>query len=198
VTAGLEHPTGWPAANWLNPPPAAELAGAGLVVGTAANSDFWRTTSYGFVRDTGHALLTDFPTDSAVEVGFLAEFDELYDQAGAMVRVDETSWIKAGVELADGQPQLGAVVTDGRSDWSVAPVPEWAGREVTIRISRSGDAVTIRARCQDEPWRLIRLAPLAPDALATAGLFCCSPERAGLRVRFTRFTVGSADSSLHA
>lgn len=188
----------WSEATWLNPPPGAEADGDALVVTARPGGDFWRTTSYGFVHDDGHALLTAFPPGSAVEVGFIADLAELYDQAGLMVRVDAETWIKAGVEVSDGAPQLGAVVTHGRSDWSLAPVPEWAGRPVTVRASRAGDAVTIRARVEDEPWRMVRLAPLDPGASATAGPFCCAPtEGSRLTVRFTRFVTGPADASLH-
>jgi regulation of enolase protein 1 (concanavalin A-like superfamily) len=187
----------WADAAWLNPPLRTEEDGGALLVTTRRDSDFWRTTSYGFVHDDGHALLTAFPSGSAVEVGFVANFDALFDQAGLMIRVDAQTWIKAGIELSDGLPQLGAVVTHGRSDWSVAPVPEWAGRRVTVRASRAGDAVTVRARCEDEPWRMVRLAPLDPDATAAAGPFCCSPTREGLTVRFTGFTTGPADRTLH-
>jgi regulation of enolase protein 1 (concanavalin A-like superfamily) len=189
---------GWDTATWLNEPPDARVDGADLVVTTAPNSDFWRTTSYGYIQDSGHALLAPFPGGTAVETTFVATFDELYDQAGVMVRVDPTTWLKAGTELTDGAPHLGAVVTNGVSDWSQAPVPDWAGRPVTMRVSRSGDAVTVRARVADEPWQTLRLAPLPPGVPATAGPFCCSPRRAGLRVRFTRFTTGPADEALHA
>ena len=187
----------WHEAAWLNQPLHTETDGTDLLVTARGRSDFWRTTSYGFVRDDGHALLHDFPQDGAIEVTFLADFDTLYDQAGLMVRVDAGTWIKAGIEMSDGLPQLGAVVTRGVSDWSVAPVPEWHGRPVTVRASRAADAVTIRARCEDGPWRMVRLAPLPPEARATAGPFCCSPEREGLRVRFTRFAQGPADTALH-
>lgn len=187
----------WSEARWLNPPAAVAEDGDVLRVTARRGSDFWRTTSYGFVRDDGHALLTDFPAGSSVEIGFVAAFEELYDQAGLFVRVDERTWIKAGVEMSDGLPQLGAVVTRDGSDWSLAPVPEWLGRRVTIRASRTGDAVTLRARCESEPWRMIRLAPLAPGAQATAGPFCCAPERSGLTVDFHEFSVGPADHSLH-
>ncbi|WP_394298706.1 DUF1349 domain-containing protein [Streptomyces rimosus] len=195
---------GWEAggARWLNPPPEVLCAGGAsdggpMTVTAAEGSDFWRRTGYGFVRDTGHALLAPFPADSAVEVSFIAAFDELYDQAGAMVRVDARTWTKAGLEMSDGAPQLGAVVTREWSDWSLAPVPAWAGREVTVRVSRSGDALTVRARREQEPWRMVRLAPLDPGARAYAGPFCCSPQRAGLQIRFTRFAAGPADASLH-
>ncbi|WP_341849448.1 DUF1349 domain-containing protein [Streptomyces yokosukanensis] len=76
---------------------------------------------------------------------------------------------------------MGAVVTHGVSDWSLAPVPDWHGRTVTVRASRSGDAVTVRARCGDGPWRMVRLAPLPPEAPTAAGPFCCSPEWEGCR-----------------
>ncbi|MGW1092258.1 DUF1349 domain-containing protein [Streptomyces sp. NPDC002596] len=187
----------WSGATWLNPPLVVEADAAGLLVTTRNRSDFWRTTSYGFVRDDGHALLAELTTGSAVEVTFQAQFDALYDQAGVMVRVDDQTWIKAGVEMTDAVPHLGAVVTRGQSDWSMAPVPDWAGRQVTVRASRDGDAVTIRARCEEGPWRMVRLAPLAPNAAASAGPFCCSPQREGLQVRFTRFVSGPADTSLH-
>jgi uncharacterized protein len=187
----------WADGAWLNPPLRTEPDGDALLVTTRRESDFWRTTSYGFVHDDGHALLTELPSGSAVEVEFVASFEELYDQAGLMVRVDARNWVKAGIELSDGFPQLGAVVTREVSDWSVAPVPEWSGHRVTVRASRAGDALTIRARCADGPWRLVRLAPLDPDATAAAGPFCCSPQREGLTVRFTRFALGPADRSLH-
>ncbi|WP_431676918.1 DUF1349 domain-containing protein [Kitasatospora sp. KL5] len=191
------HPVDRPDADWLNPPESAVRDGDALVVTTRERSDFWRTTGYGFVRDDGHALLAPLPDGTAAEVTFLAAFDALYDQAGLMVRVDERTWTKAGVEMSDGVPHLGAVVTRDVSDWSLAPVPDWHGRLVTVRASRSGDALTVRARCEDGPWRLVRYAPLAPGAAALAGPFCCSPERKGLQVRFTAFTLGPADASLH-
>ncbi|RFU36470.1 DUF1349 domain-containing protein [Actinomadura logoneensis] len=192
-----QHELDWNDAAWLNPPLATAVDGTDLLVTTRENTDFWRTTGYGFVRDDGHALLTALPADAAVEVTFLARFDTLYDQAGLMIRVDERRWIKAGVEWTDGLPHLGAVVTHDRSDWSLSPVPDWDDRLVTIRASRAGDAITVRARTEGHPWRMVRLAPLPPTASATAGPFCCSPQRAGLQVRFTRFALGPADKALH-
>ncbi|MGC5329957.1 DUF1349 domain-containing protein [Micromonospora sp. DT62] len=193
-----ERPVDWAEGEWWNEPVRVENGPAGeLLVQPAEGSDLWRHTSYGFVHDDAPALLAPLPAGEAMEVAFVLDYDEQFDQAGVLVRVDERNWVKAGVEVSDGQPQVGAVVTREVSDWSVAGVPRWAGREVTVRVSRDGDALTVRARADDEPWRLVRLAPLAPEAVATAGPYCCSPTRAGLRIRFTGWRRGLADAALH-
>jgi uncharacterized protein len=93
---------------------------------------------------------------------FDACFGGQSDQAGLLLRADAETWLKAGVEVSDGALQVSAVLTLGGSDWPVAPVPEWAGRQVTVRASRAGDAVTVRARVDDEPFRLVRVAPSPP------------------------------------
>jgi uncharacterized protein len=187
----------WDQGHWLNPPLTVTADGADLLVTARQGSDLWRTTSYGFIHDDGHALLRPFASDSAVEVSFRLDYAGLFDQAGILVRCDAQRWAKAGVEVSDGLPQVGAVVTHGVSDWSVAPVPEWVGSEVTLRVSRAGDALTVRARRGDDPWRLVRLAPWPADLDALAGPFCCAPTRAGLQVRFTAWRIGPADERLH-
>lgn len=182
---------------WTTPPASAVVVGDELHVTAAEGSDAWRHTSYGFVHDTEHALLEPLPATGAIEVSFWLDYDEQFDQAGLFLRVTDTEWIKAGVEVSDGVAQVGAVVTHGHSDWSVAPVPEWAGRQVTVRASRAGDAVTVRARVADEPFRLVRVAHLDPAAEVTAGLYCCSPTRSGLTVRFTGYERTAPDAGLH-
>jgi regulation of enolase protein 1 (concanavalin A-like superfamily) len=163
---------------------------------TAPESDFWRNTSYGFIHDSGHALVTDFPNGAAMEVSFILDYIGQFDQAGIIIYSDSEYWIKAGVESADGLPQVGAVVTALNSDWSLAPVPHWMGKEVTVRASRDGNALTIRARCEDED-QLIRVAPIDPSRVWKAGPHCASPMSAYLNVRFTHWLQGAADLTLH-
>lgn len=187
----------WSVGAWTHPPVSTHRDGDHLLVEAVEASDAWRHTSYGFVHDSEHALVAPLADGEATEVAFVAAFTEQFDQAGVFVGVDDETWIKAGVEFADGAPQVGAVVTHGSSDWSVAPVPEWDGRVVRVRASRSGDAVTIRAGIDGEPLRLVRVAPFPVGADVVAGPLCCAPSRAGLIVRFTEWSVGPADASLH-
>lgn len=187
----------WSAGTWTHAPAAIEESGTDLLVTAVEGSDAWRITSYGFIHDSEHALLTDLPRESAVEVEFTTAFSQQFDQAGVFVRISDTHWVKAGVEFADGSPQLGAVVTDGRSDWSLAPVPEWLNRRVRLRVSRSGDALTIRAAVDGGELRLVRVVPLDPELDAQAGPFVCAPTRAGLTVPLHAWRRTDPDGSLH-
>jgi regulation of enolase protein 1 (concanavalin A-like superfamily) len=186
----------WSEGTWTREPVTVNEQGATLAVEAAAESDWWRTTAYGFIHDDGHALVKEFPNESAVEVSFILNYTEQFDQAGIFITSDAKNWIKAGVEFCDGFPQVGAVVTQINSDWSVAPVPEWMNKEVTIRVSRSGDAVTMRAGINGD-LRLVRVAPLDPSLSWSAGPMFCAPTRAGLVVTFTKWAQGEADSELH-
>ncbi len=186
----------WSQGSWLNPPMSALQVGSELKVSTVHESDFWRNTSYGFVHDSGHALLTDFPANSSMEVTFLLDYTGQFDQAGIIVHSDSQHWIKAGVESADGSPQVGAVVTSINSDWSLAPVPQWMGKLVTVRASRTTDALTIRARCGEDD-QLIRLAPMDASLAWKGGPHCASPISESLEITFTKWTHGDADLALH-
>jgi regulation of enolase protein 1 (concanavalin A-like superfamily) len=186
----------WSQGHWLNQPLNVLQEGSELKVSTVHESDFWRKTSYGFVHDSGHALLTDFPANSSMEVTFLLDYVGQFDQAGIIVHSDSQHWIKAGVESADGRPQVGAVVTSINSDWSLAPVPQCFGKEVTVRASRTTDALTIRARCGDDD-QLIRLAPIDASLSWRGGPHCASPISESLEITFTRWTHGEADLTLH-
>lgn len=186
------------AGEWLNPPVDARADGDELRVTTVRGSDFWRDTYYGFTRDTGHALLTGIAGSGSLEVDLRVDFAHLYDQAGLMLRTDAQTWLKAGVEITDGVPHVGAVVTHGESDWSLAPVPEWSGRVVTVRASWAQGAVTLRARAAGDPWRTIRLAPFRVEGSTRAGVYACSPERDRLVVTFTGARSGPPDPGLHS
>lgn len=188
-------------ASWTTAPVMSATSGACFCVEAAAGSDFWQETHYAFARDSGHALLVPVGARAAagsLEVTFRASFGQLYDQAGLMLRNNATNWIKAGVEISDGEPHVGAVVTLDRSDWSLSPVPGWANTDVTLRASWAGGAVTVRARSEDGPWQTLRLAPLPVSASTQAGLYVCAPEREGLSVTFSRVTFGTPDRDLHS
>jgi hypothetical protein len=186
----------WSQGTWSRKPASIVEVDGALKVESIEASDWWRTTAYGFIHDDGHALTIDFPNESAMEVSFILDFTEQFDQAGIFLRADEANWIKGGVEFCDGYPQVGAVVTQNKSDWSSSRISEWMGKEVTVRASRSGDAVTIRAGINGD-LQLVRVAALDPARSWSAGPMTCAPSRAGLVTSFTSWSIGEPDQELH-
>lgn len=187
----------WTEGEWTNEPKCVVISGAVMTVEAEENSDYWRHTSYDFVHNNGHGLLQDLAPNRSMEITFLLNYSGNFDQAGLLLFADEEHWAKLGVEYSDGHSQLGAVVTTGSSDWSVGRIDEWTGKRVTIRLSRTESAVTVRARVCDEEWRMVRLFPIDPSLHWRCGPMICSPTRGGLAVEFSDWILGDADSSLH-
>lgn len=169
--------SGW---RWLNEPARWD----GDSVTTDADTDFWRTTHYGYVRDTGHILGVDRAGDFELVVTFAGDYTDQYDQAGIAIWLDEKNWIKSGVELVDGQHQVSSVVTRDVSDWSVVALTEPA-EKVTIKAARTGDTVTISYGLNGAPpATMLRLAYFPPELSVLAGVMCASPTGKGFATRF--------------
>src|SRR5919205_715903 len=85
---------------WHNPPPDWSPGRDGLVVRTAAGTDFWQGTHYGFRVDNGHLFAAEVEGDFVLETEVVAAPVHRYDQAGLMVRLSERCWLKTSVEAA--------------------------------------------------------------------------------------------------
>lgn len=177
--------------NWLNQPQVWKIDGSVLTMTTDNSTDFWRKTHYGFIRDTGHFL--GFPTADGftAQIRIRGEFRTLYDQAGLMVRINETHWMKTGVEFTDGELFLSTVVTNGKSDWSVSqPFKEL--EDFYLRVTVSNGSMRIQASRDGTFWPLLRLAPFPETETYLVGPTACTPERSGLEINFSEFTIGAA------
>ena len=174
---------------WLNEPREWRLGPDGLTVTTDAGTDFWRETHYGFTRHSGHFFWCETAGDFTASLRVRASYESLYDQAGIMVLVDQARWIKAGIELTDGEALLGSVLTDGHSDWATGP---WRGDpgDVRLRVTVANGVLRLQASADGRRWPLVRLSPFPVAATYRVGPMCCTPERAGLRVLFSDFVLG--------
>jgi hypothetical protein len=175
--------------HWLNEPRKWQLTPAGLTVTTDHGTDFWRKTHYGFARDSGHFFGRDKPGSFTATIRVRARYESLYDQAGIMVRIDEANWLKAGIELSDGQALLSSVLTVGQSDWATGP---WQGdpSDVWLRVTVDAGVLRLQASADGLRWPLVRLCPFPEADSYKVGPMCCTPERAGLEVLFSDSTVG--------
>ena len=157
------------ALEWFNPPPRAEpLPGGAMRFTTAPKTDFWQRTHYGFSVHSGHHYFVSLKGDFVLATTVLYAPNAQYDQAGLMVRISASCWLKASVEFqpGEGRPsQLGAVVTNsGWSDWSTCDLAVGSGGgdagdgaagggegaqqpviEVSLRVRREGSDYLVEA-----------------------------------------------------
>ena len=158
---------------------------------TLGSSDYWRKTHYGFIRDNGHFLqlkehiLGNFEST----VSFSGKYKDLYDQAGLMIRKDETTWMKCGIEYVHGVQQASTVITNDFSDWSVTPIKE-SSEWFHLKVIWKAPAVEVFYSFDGKEWTLMRLGYLlgAETSGVHFGLMTCSPDGQGFEVTFKDFT----------
>ncbi|MFQ2001734.1 DUF1349 domain-containing protein [Aeromonas veronii] len=169
---------------WLNEPAEWHQTDDGLQVVTDRQTDFWRSTWYGFERHSGHLYGCEVTGEFTFQVCVEGEFTTLYDQAGLMLLQDEAHWLKAGIEYNDAQPMIGSVLTNPRSDWATG-IFTGNPRRFWLRLTRLADCLRLQYSTDGKVWPLLRLAPFPPSERSFIGVMCCTPERQGLAVRFS-------------
>jgi regulation of enolase protein 1 (concanavalin A-like superfamily) len=157
-------------------------------------TDFWQRTHYGFEADNGHLLAAEVPGDFVLATQVRFHPVHQYDQAGLMVRVSPSCWLKTSVEHEPAGPsRLGAVVTNyAYSDWSTQEFAPGPG-EVWLRVRRTGDDYLVESSLDGRRWAQIRLAHLHEGLgrAVTCGLYACSPKGAGFAAEFKHLTIDS-------
>lgn len=179
-----------PAMRWLNAPKKATVTASKVQVQVDGGTDFWRVTHYGFIRDNGHFLYQEQEGDFVAKVKVVGHYQDLYDQAGLMIRLDEKNWIKTGIEYVKGVQNVSAVVTREVSDWSVVPRQD-SPAAVWLTLLRKGDYVEIQYSFDNKDFRMLRLAyfPPTPGKKVQIGLMCAAPDGKGFPVEFEDFSV---------
>ena len=196
---GFDGPGLDPRLGWCNPPVRAELETSRLVVASAAGTDFWQRTHYGFRADNGHFLFAAWAGDFVLTTTVRFCPVHQYDQAGLMVRLSPACWLKTSVEFEPDRPsRLGAVVTNhGWSDWSTQDVPHGLDA-IALRVRREGADYIVEHAAADRggppDWSQMRIAHLAEDegsGPVRCGLYACSPKGAGFVAEFEHLSIRS-------
>ena len=173
---------------WMNPPFAWDASAGHLAVTSAPDTDFWRVTRHGYIKDDGHFFYQPARGDFEATVRVAGQYEAQYDQAGIMLRENERVWLKTGIEFVDGVQQASAVVTRDFSDWSVVPLadnPDF----IWIKILRIGSAVEASFSLDGQTFTMIREAYLTEAPMLQLGLMCCAPRGDGFEVQFDDFRV---------
>ncbi len=84
---------------------------------------------------------------------------------------------------------LSSVLTIGRSDWATAP---YGGdpSDFRLRATVAAGVLRLQVSADGRQWPLLRLSPFPGASRYRVGPMCCTPERAGLHVRFSDFRLG--------
>lgn len=182
---------------WLHEPPSWQhQPDRGVLrVAPAARTDLWRTTHYGFDADNGHSLVLPVTGDFVLTTHVRFAPQHRYDQAGLLVRISPSCWLKTSVEYEPDAPsRLGAVVTNaGYSDWSTQNA-DVALREIWLRVRREDTDYLTEFAPDGQGWTQMRVAHLLedrPGLSVQAGLYACSPVDAGFVAEFTLLRVES-------
>jgi regulation of enolase protein 1 (concanavalin A-like superfamily) len=172
--------------DWLNEPQQWTQDGDTLTVTVDGKTDFWRIP--GTLRDNGHFIYQTVTGDFSATLKFSGDYAKLYDQAGIMLRLDDQTWLKTGVELLDGVQQASAVMTRGFSDWSILPLPD-SPSTIWFRVVRTGAMVDVLYARDGADFALIRSGYLTDAPTIQVGMMCAAPEGDGFTVTFEKFTV---------
>lgn len=172
---------------WMNEPPRWAVDGDVLTVTTGPETDFWRKTRTGSIRDNGHFYYETVTGDFIATVKLTGQYASLYDQAGLMLRRDETTWIKCGIEFVEGVQYVSAVVTRDFSDWSVLPLLE-APESIWIQVRRQGGMVEVFFSLDNATFVMVRRAHLSAENSLDVGMMAACPKGDAFTVTFEGYT----------
>ena len=167
---------------WLNEPPVWRIDGGAVTVTAAAKTDFWRKTHDGGLRHSGHFYYQEVTGDFTAQVKVAGQYADLYDQAGLMVRLDEATWLKCGIEFVNGVQYASSVVTRDWSDWAIRPLDNPAA--IWLRVVRHGGTLEVFVSTDGSRFDMIRQAYLSDEPTLAVGLMIAAPTGTGFTARF--------------
>ncbi|WP_026735201.1 DUF1349 domain-containing protein [Fischerella sp. PCC 9605] len=179
---------------WYNEPPTWEHQESIITVTSGAKTDFWRRTHY-CVRDNGHFYYQEVTGDFTTKVKIIGKYQNSSDHAGLMIRVDEKTWLKSGVEFVNNMQYISAVVTRNDSEWSVVPLgknPDW----LWLRLQRRGSTVEVQYSLDGKEYNILKTTDLTEKETVQVGLVCACPEDDGFQVTFEDFQIETMNSQL--
>ncbi|MBJ7294761.1 MAG: hypothetical protein AN482_13280 [Anabaena sp. LE011-02] len=174
--------------NWHNEPPIWDTQNSTIKITSTHKTDFWRNTYYDFISDNAHFYYKQVSGDFITDVKISGQYQDQYDQAGLMVRLDEANWLKCGIEFIDGVLEVIVVVTHDYSDASFISIPQNLS-SIWMRVIRRGSALQVLYSLEGEKYTMLRLAYLTSIETVSVGVMCASPTGNGFPTTFEGFKV---------
>jgi hypothetical protein len=172
---------------WLNEPKVWTALQNGLSATPNAETDFWRKTYDDGIRHNGHCYSDSVTGDFTARVRITARYHSQYDQAGLMVRIDEQTWLKCGIEFMDGRQYASTVVTRDYSDWSIVPLQNPA--EIWIGCERRDTTLTTSYSLDGNNFQMMRQTFLTDQTEQHVGMMFAAPRGNGFEVLFEDYSL---------
>lgn len=173
---------------WYNEPSQWSIKDRSLSMFVTPKTDYWRITHYGFTVDDGPFYYTMKGGEFEVKAKLNGEYKTRYDQMGLMLRVNESIWIKTGIEFVNNKLYASAVVTHGKSDWSVIEL-ENDPKSIWFKAVRRLDSAEIFYSYDGQNYTMMRLAYFPENIPVMVGLTAASPDGDGFNTLFEEFEI---------
>jgi regulation of enolase protein 1 (concanavalin A-like superfamily) len=173
---------------WFNEPDKWTFESEKLSMQVTPKTDFWRLAHYGFTVDDGPFFYCMRGGEFEMMVKIRGQFKTRFDQMGLMIRLNEYTWIKAGVEYVDNKVNLSTVATHTYSDWSISAL-DYVPEHLWFRMIRSKDAVEVAYSLEGERYHMMRLAYFPQHQPLMAGMFAACPDGEGFEAIFEEFSI---------
>ncbi len=173
---------------WFNEPKQWKREGESLICTADPKTDFWRKTDFPYITDNGHFYHRTVTGNFTTVVKVTGKYRDLYDQAGLMIRMDESNWMKCGVEMVEGTPHMSVVVTHDFSDWSTFDLGKYDA-PLWLRLIRKNEALKISHSLNGKDFVEDRIAFFMPTPNVELGVMLAAPDGKGFEVRFDDWTV---------
>lgn len=173
---------------WFNQPKKWNFENNKLSMFVTPKTDFWRITHYGFIVDDGPFFYQTLGGEFEAKVKITGDYQARYDQMGLMLRIDEKTWIKTGVEFVNNKINISAVVTNEKSDWSIIELQN-RPKSLWLKAVRKLDSVEIFYSFDDETYSMMRLAYLPDNIQVMVGMTAASPDGNGFDALFEDFEI---------
>lgn len=159
-----------------------------ITVKADAKTDFWRRPDNGYVRDNGNFYYLEVSGNFTAQVKIIDHNENLYGQAGLMVRVDEKAWLKVTIEFVEGMSYISTVVTNETSDWSCLPLLENPAY-LWLRLLRRDTLIEGEYSFNGVNYTLLETAYLDRQKTLQVGLVCACPEDETCQITFENFSI---------
>ncbi|MBF4275518.1 DUF1349 domain-containing protein, partial [Vibrio anguillarum] len=130
---------------------------------------------YGFRNENAPALLIDSKDNFTFTAKVSFTYQELFDQCGLIIYLDNENWFKASIEYENQSfSRLGSVVTNlGYSDWATTDIP--LPKEIWYRLSRRGPDFLIESSFDGLVFNQMRIFHLHQLGETTIEMAKCNP-----------------------